>query len=89
MVVTCILEGGTAHKTQQILPGDVITSIDGLVTMGWDLPKVVGSLTGTEHSTVRIGIRRKKESFEIALQRTRASLPSPVRVFFPPYLPNL
>ena len=40
MVVTRILEGGTAHKTRQLLTGDVIVSIDGIVTRGWDLPKV-------------------------------------------------
>ena len=42
MVVTRILEGGTAHRTQQLLAGDVIVSIDGLITRGWDLPKVRG-----------------------------------------------
>ena len=42
MVVTRILEGGTAHRTQQLLAGDVIVSIDGLITQGWDLPKVRG-----------------------------------------------
>jgi hypothetical protein len=42
MVVTRILEGGAAHRTQQLLAGDVIVSIDGLITQGWDLPKVRG-----------------------------------------------
>jgi C-terminal processing protease CtpA/Prc len=40
MVVIRILEGGAAHKTRKLLKGDVIVSIDGIVTRGWDLAKV-------------------------------------------------
>ena len=160
MVVTRLMEGGTAQLSKQIFPGDIIVSIDGIATHGWDLAKViftskmcdvhyrqftflvewqvVGNLTGPENSNVsvsclslmvatvvciakvhcmhlndfeplplhlpfkahitvpslslgklmvhlythvqvRIGLRRNNTSFEITLQRTRASLPSPVR----------
>ena len=40
MVVTRILDGGSADKSKQIFPGDIIQSVDGVVTLGWSLAKV-------------------------------------------------
>jgi hypothetical protein len=37
MIITRLLEGGSAHKSGQIQAGDVITSIDGIIIAGWEL----------------------------------------------------
>ena len=38
--MTRILDGGAADKSKQIFPGDIIQSVDGVVTHGWSLAKV-------------------------------------------------
>ena len=40
MVITRVLEGGSAHWSGQILPGDVIYSIDDVSTLGWQMSQV-------------------------------------------------
>ena len=38
--MTRILDGGSTDKSKQIFPGDIIQSVDGVVTLGWSLAKV-------------------------------------------------
>ena len=40
MIVTRLLEGGSALKSGQILQGDIIYSIDDVSTSGWSMLKV-------------------------------------------------
>jgi hypothetical protein len=77
MIITRLLEGGSAHKSGQIQAGDVITSIDGIIIAGWELNKVVGLLTGPDGSSVRLGLRRQNSSFEVPLERRLHAIPAP------------
>lgn len=91
MVVTRIIEGGTAHLSNQVLPGDIIAMIDGSFIRGFDLSKVVSLLTGPEESTLRLGLRRQGKDVNVAMKRTRAWLPGPAKglssVEYPPATP--
>ena len=53
------IEGSAAHASNEVLPGDVIISIDSIEVFGFELSKVADFLRGPEQSTVRLGLRRK------------------------------
>ena len=40
MLVTRVMEGGSAHNSGEIFPGDVIYSIDDVSCLGWEMSRV-------------------------------------------------
>ena len=62
IVVKRLLPGGAAEKNNALLVNDVITSVDGVVSEGWSLERVVDALSGPEGSSVLIGVRRTQGS---------------------------
>jgi C-terminal processing protease CtpA/Prc len=52
--VSRLVEGGSAQAAG-ILPGDVITEIDGVQTRGWSLEQIRAALQGAEDTFVTVG----------------------------------
>ena len=62
IIVKRLLPGGAAEKTNALLVDDVITSVNGVVSEGWSLERVVDALSGPEGSSVLVGVRRTQGS---------------------------
>ena len=62
IIVKRLLPGGAAEKTNALLVNDVITSVNGVVSEGWSLERVVDALSGPEGSSVLVGVRRTQGS---------------------------
>lgn len=62
----------TPAERAEVRTGDVIISVDGVSTEGWDSEKAVKSLRGTQGSTVVLKIRRMGMPEPIDFKLTRA-----------------
>lgn len=65
------LEPGGAAEQAGVLPGDLITTLDGQDVRGQSANQVGRQLRGPEGSKVRVGLIRAGQSLEIAIPRQR------------------
>jgi carboxyl-terminal processing protease len=73
LVVIAPIEGSPAMKAG-LRTRDVLTSIDGRSTKDMDLNQAVSLIRGPVNTTVRLGIRRGVQQFEVELVRARIEL---------------
>jgi len=73
LVVIAPIEGSPAMKAG-LRTRDVLTSINGRSTKDMDLNQAVSLIRGPVNTTVRLGIRRGVQQFEVELVRARIEL---------------
>lgn len=70
--ILATVEGSPAFKAG-IMPGDIISSVDGLSVEGLSIPQMSRHIRGPEGTKVLLGVTRNGEPMEFPL--TRASIP--------------
>ncbi len=72
-LLSAITEDSPAQEAG-LLPGDLLTAVDGTDVQGMDLSSTVALIKGEEGTTVHLTILREGESLEFDVQRRRLSV---------------
>jgi len=79
IVVTRLIEGGPAAKSGQIIPGDILTAIDGQTVIGTNFDKVIDILHGDKNTKVILSFKRivgkeNPQNYDVTLKRDEVFL---------------